>query len=58
MQLSFAREAARKASLMVDTTVMDDAREALRLPAFEAATITAATRALEGWRDEALEGAL
>jgi len=41
----------------VDTTVVDDRREPLKLPAFEAAVMFAATRALERWRDEALDGA-
>ena len=51
------REASRKASLLVDTTIVDERREPLKLPAFEAAVMHAATRALERWRDEALEGA-
>ena len=54
--LAAAREAATKASLMADAGSSSTAgREPLRLPAFEAAVITAATRALEGWRDEALQ---
>ncbi|KAK9826828.1 hypothetical protein WJX81_004888 [Elliptochloris bilobata] len=53
--LDAAREASRKASLLVDTTVVDERREPLKLPAFEAAVMHAATRALERWRDEALE---
>ena len=51
------REASRKASLLVDTMIVDERREPLKLPAFEAAVMHAATRALERWRDEALEGA-
>ncbi|EIE26899.1 hypothetical protein COCSUDRAFT_64712 [Coccomyxa subellipsoidea C-169] len=50
-----AREAARKASLMTNTTVLDDTREPLRLPAFEKAVLFAVTQALENWRDEAME---
>ena len=36
---------------------IDDEREALRLPGFEGAVVTAVTQALERWRTEALEGA-
>ena len=54
--LAAAREAAGKASLMADAGASSTAgREPLRLPAFEAAVVTAATTALEGWRDEALQ---
>ena len=49
-----AREAASKASLLTDASTLDPKRAPLVLPAFEAAVITAATRALEGWRDDAL----
>ena len=51
------REASKKASLLVDTTVLDTSKEPLKLPAFESAVMVAATKALESWRDEALEGA-
>lgn len=51
------REASKKASLMVDNTSLDDSREPLRLPAFEKAVMMAVTRALEMWRDEAMDGA-
>ena len=49
-----AREAASKASLLTDASTLDPKRDPLVLPAFEAAVVTAATRALEGWRDDAL----
>ncbi len=42
---------------MANSTVIDDAREPLRLPAFEKAVMFAVTQALEKWRDEAMEGA-
>ena len=42
---------------MVDSTSIDEAREPLRLPAFEKAVMMSVTRALEMWRDEAMEGA-
>lgn len=42
---------------MANSTVVDDAREPLRLPAFEKAVMFAVTQALEKWRDEAMEGA-
>ena len=42
---------------MVDSTSLDEAREPLRLPAFEKAVMAAVTRALEAWRDEAIDGA-
>lgn len=51
------REATRRASLMTDTTVLDETREPLKLPAFEKAVMFAVTQALERWRDEAMEGA-
>ena len=41
---------------MVDSTSIDEAREPLRLPAFEKAVMMSVTRALEMWRDEAMEG--
>ncbi|KAK9915279.1 hypothetical protein WJX75_007044 [Coccomyxa subellipsoidea] len=50
-----AREASRKASLMTNSTVLDDTREPLKLPAFEKAVLFAVTQALETWRDEAME---
>lgn len=55
--LAAAREAAAKASLCADAGAsgLDSGREPLRLPAFETAVVAAATRALEGWRDEALK---
>ena len=52
------REAARKASLLLDTTVLDESRTPLKLPGFERVVTLAATKALESWRDEALEGTL
>ena len=54
--LGRCREAARKASLLLDSTVIDETRTPLKLPQFEMAVMIAATRALETWRDEALEG--
>jgi len=53
--VSAAREAAAKASLLADSPGLDARREPLRLPAFERAVVGAATKALEGWRDEALK---
>ena len=53
--VSAAREAATKASLLADSPGLDARREPLRLPAFERAVVGAATKALEGWRDEALK---
>lgn len=50
------REASKKASLMTDTTQLDPSRESLKLPAFEATAMVAVTKALEQWRDEALQG--
>jgi hypothetical protein len=50
------REASRKASLMMDSSSLDESREPLRLPAFEKAVMQSVTRALELWRDEAMEG--
>ena len=52
------REASRKASLLIDSTVLDDSRTPLKLPGFERVVMLAATKALELWRDEALEGDL
>jgi dynamin GTPase len=50
-----ARDAATRASLLTDASTLDaKGREPLRLPAFEAAVVAAATKALEGWRDDAL----
>ena len=54
--LGLCREASRKASLLLDSTVIDETRTPLKLPQFEMAVMIAATRALETWRDEALEG--
>ena len=52
-----SREASKKASLMTDTTTLDPTRESLKLPAFEQTAMLAVTKALEAWRDEALNGA-
>ena len=52
----FCREASRKASVMMDSSVLDASREPLKLPAFEKAVMQSVTRALEVWRDEAMEG--
>ena len=49
------REASRKASLMMDSSILDESREPLKLPAFEKAAMQSVTRALEVWRDEAME---
>lgn len=54
--LGLCREASRKASLLLDSTVIDETRTPLKLPQFEMAVMIAATKALETWRDEALEG--
>lgn len=43
---------------MTNSTVLDDTREPLKLPAFEKAVLFAVTQALETWRDEAMEGVL
>lgn len=51
-----SREASRKASLLLDSTVIDETRTPLKLPQFEMAVMVAATKALEQWRDEGLEG--
>ena len=51
-----SREASKKASLMTDTTTLDPTRESLKLPAFEQTAMLAVTKALELWRDEALNG--
>ncbi|KAK9848926.1 hypothetical protein WJX84_004599 [Apatococcus fuscideae] len=54
--LDAARTASRKAgSFMEGSVSIDDEREALRLPGFENAVVTAVTQALERWRTEALE---
>lgn len=58
MKILGCREASRKASLMTNSTVLDDTREPLKLPAFEKAVLFAVTQALETWRDEAMEGVL
>lgn len=50
------REASKKASLLLDSTILDDTRTPLKLPHFETAVMIAATKALELWRNEALEG--
>ena len=54
----FDREASRKASLTLESTTIDDSKTPLKLPQFETTVMIAATRALELWRDEALEGRL
>lgn len=41
---------------MMDSSVLDESREPLKLPAFEKAVMQSVTRALEQWRDEAMEG--
>ena len=41
---------------MTDTTTLDPTRESLKLPAFEQTAMLAVTKALELWRDEALNG--
>ena len=51
------REASKKASLMTDSTQLDPSKESLKLPAFESTAMVAVTKALELWRDEALQGA-
>ena len=38
------------------SSVLDTSREPLRLPQFEKAVMQSVTRALEVWRDEAMEG--
>ena len=43
---------------MMDSSVLDESREPLKLPAFEKAVMQSVTRALEQWRDEAMEGEL
>ena len=43
---------------MMDSSVLDESREPLRLPAFEKAVMQSVTRALEQWRDEAMDGEL
>ncbi|KAK9815384.1 hypothetical protein WJX72_002710 [[Myrmecia] bisecta] len=53
--LDAAREASRRASVMADSVTFDETREALRLPGFEKAVMTAVTKALEEWREEAME---
>ena len=51
------RTASRKASIFMEGSIsVDDEREALRLPGFENAVVTAVTKALEKWREEALSG--
>ena len=56
-QLQSCRESAKKASLLTESSVLDPTKEPLKLPAFEQAVMIAVTKALEAWRDEALEGA-
>ena len=41
---------------MMDSSVLDESREPLKLPAFEKAVMQSVTRALEVWRDEAMDG--
>ena len=43
---------------MMDSSVLDESREPLRLPAFEKAVMQSVTCALEQWRDEAMDGEL
>ena len=43
---------------MMDSSILDESREPLKLPAFEKAVMQSVTLALEVWRDEAMEGAL
>lgn len=50
------REAARKASAFADDGTYVETKEPLRLPAFEKVIGFAVQKALEDWRDEALEG--
>ena len=42
---------------MTDSTQLDPTKESLKLPAFESVAMMAVTKALELWRDEALQGA-
>ena len=39
----------------MDSTILDESREPLKLPAFEKAAMQSVTRALEVWRDEAMQ---
>ncbi|DBA91528.1 hypothetical protein WJX77_008361 [Trebouxia sp. C0004] len=50
-----SREAARKASAFADDGTYVETKEPLRLPAFEKVIGFAVQKALEDWRDEALE---
>lgn len=50
------REAARKASAYAEDGTFMENKEPLRLPAFEKVIGFAVQKALEDWRDEALEG--
>lgn len=50
------REAARKASAFAEDGTFIETKEALRLPGFEKVIGFAVQKALEDWRDEALEG--
>ena len=52
----WCREAARKASAYAEDGTYLETKEALRLPAFEKVIDFAVQKALEDWRDEALEG--
>lgn len=52
------RQASQKASLLLDSTILDESRTPLKLPGFERVVMLAATKALETWREEALEGML
>ena len=50
------REAARKATAFAEDGTYMETKEPLRLPAFEKVIGFAVQKALEDWRDEALEG--
>ena len=54
--LGCCREAARKASAFAEDGTFIETKEALRLPGFEKVIGFAVQKALEDWRDEALEG--
>ena len=54
----FYREAGKKASAFAEDGTYIETKEPLRLPGFEKAIGFAVQKALEDWRDEALEGAL
>lgn len=46
----------REASLLLDSSTVDEIRMPLKLPQSEQAFVTAATKALELWLEEALQG--